>query len=143
MGVGCQDDNCTANSNPTAYKLATGSNTISVSGTVTVDGKTIDLATEVQPVVEDTVAIENSYTFQKGLPSGAIITTLVASLNANAAKAHGTFAADGSGSFNMTFDKGYTWLKDVDPAYGTEINKGSGRDSALATWDTKTNKQYR
>ncbi|QXF53835.1 DUF3281 family protein [Francisella tularensis subsp. holarctica] len=93
--------------------------------------------------VEDTVAIENSYTFQKGLPSGATITTLVASLNANAAKAHGTFAADGSGSFNITCDKGYTWLKDVDPAYGTEINKGSGRDSALATWDTKTNKQYR
>ncbi|MDE4982398.1 DUF3281 family protein, partial [Francisella tularensis subsp. holarctica] len=83
-------------------KLATGSNTISVSGTVTVDGKTIDIATEVQPVVEDTVAIENSYTLQKGLPSGAIITTLVASLNANAAKAHVTFAADGSGSFNMT-----------------------------------------
>ncbi|WP_274937805.1 DUF3281 family protein, partial [Francisella tularensis] len=54
---------------PTAYKLATGSNTISVSGTVTVYGKTIDLATEVQTVVEDTVAIENSYTFQKGLPS--------------------------------------------------------------------------
>ncbi|MDE4970140.1 DUF3281 family protein [Francisella tularensis] len=65
MGVGCQDDNCNANSNPTAYIRATGSNTICVSGTVTVDGKTIDLATELQPVVDDTVAIENRYTFQK------------------------------------------------------------------------------
>ncbi|MDE5022805.1 DUF3281 family protein [Francisella tularensis subsp. holarctica] len=37
MGVGCQDDFCTANSNPTAFYLANGFITIIVSGNVTFD----------------------------------------------------------------------------------------------------------
>ncbi|MBK2356642.1 DUF3281 family protein [Francisella hispaniensis] len=142
LGVSCQDDKCTENSNPTAYKLAAGSNTISVSGTVTVDGQTIDLATDVKPITEDTEAVENTYTFQKGdLPSGATIPDLVKTLNANASKANGSFIADGSGSFKIQCNTGYTWLKDVDPAYGTEFNEaGNGRSIAVATWSTTDNK---
>ncbi|MDE4992660.1 DUF3281 family protein, partial [Francisella tularensis] len=43
-GSGCQNDSCTANANPTAFNLHVGSNSISVSGTITVNGKTVDLA---------------------------------------------------------------------------------------------------
>ncbi|APC94498.1 DUF3281 family protein [Francisella tularensis subsp. novicida] len=138
IGVSCQDDNCTANSNPTAYNLAAGSNTISVSGTVTVDGKTIDLATDVQPDVVETVAVENSHTFQSGnLPSGSTITNLAAALNENKTKANGTFSADGT-ALKITCDSGYKWREDIDPAFGQEVNSDYNRGVSWVKWDTNS-----
>lgn len=53
FGSGCQNGYCTANGNPTAFWLPIGSNVIGVSGTGTVNGKTVDLATSVPAVVID------------------------------------------------------------------------------------------
>ncbi|APD51306.1 DUF3281 family protein [Francisella hispaniensis] len=122
LGVSCQGDSCTANSNPTAYNLPVGSNTISVSGTVTVDGKTIDLDTDVQPVVVDTKKLNNRYVFDTGtLPSGASIPTLVNALNEVNTYAHGEFS-DGTGNtLIIDCDDGYGWLDDVKPKYGDKL----------------------
>ncbi|MBK2356636.1 DUF3281 family protein [Francisella hispaniensis] len=53
FGSGCQDDNCTINANPTAYKIPVGNNVIRVSGIVNVNSKTVDLSTAVPAAVID------------------------------------------------------------------------------------------
>ncbi|AVC45060.1 hypothetical protein B4919_04650 [Francisella tularensis subsp. novicida] len=142
LGVSCQDDSCTANSNPTAYNLPVGSNTISVSGTVTVDGKEIDLATDVKPDVVDTAAVENSYTFQTGtLPDGLTISALVDALNTNKGHAHGAFSVAGQ-NFRITCDQGYEWLDDQNPAYGTRVDSDITRGVAQAGWDVNSASFY-
>ncbi|APA83200.1 DUF3281 family protein [Francisella tularensis] len=142
LGVSCQDDSCTANSNPTAYSLAAGSNTISVSGTVTVDGKTIDLATDVQPDVVDTEAVENSYTFQSGsFPSGSSLTmkAVADALNENSTAAHGTFDVTGT-ALRITCNSGYKWLKNIDPAWGATVDSDKGRETSHVIWNDSSKK---
>ncbi|APD50744.1 DUF3281 family protein [Francisella hispaniensis] len=53
FGSGCQGNNCTKNSNPTAFWLPIGNNVIGVSGTGTVNRKTVDLVTTVPAAVID------------------------------------------------------------------------------------------
>lgn len=56
LGQGCENDDCTVNANPTAFEFATGgSNAVSLSGNVMVDGKLVDLSLAVKPVTVDTV----------------------------------------------------------------------------------------
>ncbi|AEB28405.1 DUF3281 family protein [Francisella hispaniensis] len=53
---GCQDGTCTENSNPTAFSFsAIGSHSVSVSGNLIIDGKSISLADTVQSVEVDTI----------------------------------------------------------------------------------------
>ncbi|AJI45534.1 DUF3281 family protein [Francisella tularensis subsp. novicida] len=139
LGLNCQNDSCTANSNPTAYNLAVGSNTISVSGTVTVDGKQINLATDVKPDVIDTQAVENSYVFPTGtLPDGLTLKTLVDTLNVHSQVANGKFSASGS-NLRITCNSGYEWLDAADPTYGAEVRLiNNPRGTAIAEWDLST-----
>ncbi|WP_411763017.1 DUF3281 family protein [Francisella hispaniensis] len=140
LGVSCQDGKCTANSNPTAYSLAVGSNTISVSGTVTVDGQTIDLATDVKPITEDTEETENSFTFKSGtLPSGATFDTLAAALNDNSDRAHATFSKQGN-ALKIQCAHGYEWMEDQDPAYGSQSQSPYARDTSQAEWSKSKQK---
>ncbi|AEB28630.1 hypothetical protein FN3523_0773 [Francisella hispaniensis] len=142
LQVNCENDNCTANSNPTAYNLTVGSNTISVSGTVTVDGKTIDLATDVKPITEDTEEVKSTFTFQTGtLPEGLTLQALVDALNQNKTSAHGTFDASNT-SLRITCDNGYGWLRNIDPPYGEFQHSDSSRGVAQAVWDVDTNSFY-
>ncbi|AEB28628.1 DUF3281 family protein [Francisella hispaniensis] len=134
LQVNCENDNCTANSNPTAYSLPVGSNTISVSGTVTVDGKEVDLATDVKPDVIDTQAVDNSHVFKTGtLPSGATITTLVAALNENSGTANGKFSSSGN-ALMITCNTGFKWLDSIDPDYGSYVSN-PGHGASRVFWD--------
>lgn len=134
LGLSCQDDNCTANSNPTAYTLPVGSNTISVSGTVTVGGKTIDLATDVPALVINTSAAGSSvHVFPTELEDNLTLQALVDSLNQGRHYAHATFSADGS-NLKIQCDPGYVWLNDINPEYGTNITAKSGRSVVMVSW---------
>ncbi|MDE5021035.1 DUF3281 family protein, partial [Francisella tularensis subsp. holarctica] len=76
------NDSCTANANPTSFNLQVGSNSISVSGTINFNGKTVDLASTVQPVTVDTIQLADSHVFQYGtLPAVLTIGDLVTNLN--------------------------------------------------------------
>lgn len=141
LGVSCQDDKCTENSNPSAYNLPSGTNIISVSGLVTVDDKEINLAT-VKPDIVDTGEIENSYIFQTGtLPSGLTLDNLIAELNKDSKKAHGTFSKSGS-NLMITCDDGYEWLDGVNVPYGQQINTTHNTGVAGTKWNTTEGKFY-
>ncbi|ABK89989.1 DUF3281 family protein [Francisella tularensis subsp. novicida] len=134
LGLSCQDDNCTANSNSTAYTLPVGSNTISVSGTVTVDGKTIDLATDVPALVINTSAAGSSvHVFPTELEGNLTLQDLVDSLNQGRHYAHATFSADGS-NLKIQCDPGYVWLDDINPEYGGQSSAASARSVAMVSW---------
>ncbi|MBK2111788.1 DUF3281 family protein [Francisella tularensis subsp. novicida FSC159] len=118
FGSGCENNSCTANSNPTAYNLAGGINTISVSGIVNVNGQEVDLAAEVPAVTIDTIIVSDSHVFPIGeLPTGLTLEALVAALNINSDAAHGTFSADGS-NLKITCQSGYEWDVTQNPGYG-------------------------
>ncbi|APA82231.1 DUF3281 family protein [Francisella tularensis] len=136
FGSGCENDSCTANANPTAYNLAAGSNSISVSGTVTVNGQTVDLATAVPAVTVETVQVADSHVFPTGnLPEGLTLQALIDGLNANAPAANGTFSADGT-NLKITCNTGYEWLDDQNPAYGSTTVSNVTRSTSEVFFDT-------
>ncbi|AEB27516.1 hypothetical protein FNFX1_0568 [Francisella cf. novicida Fx1] len=136
LGSGCQNNSCTANANPTAYNLAAGSNAISISGNVTVNGKTVDLAT-VPPVTVETEQVSDTHVFQRAdtppLPIGQTIQDVVNELNANAASANGTFSVEGN-SWKITCNQGYEWLDDQNPNWGGSSRANSTRQVAFLEW---------
>ncbi|AEB28623.1 hypothetical protein FN3523_0766 [Francisella hispaniensis] len=67
FGSGCQDDNCTINANPTAYKIPVGNNVIRVSGIVNVNSETVDLSRAVPAVVIDVLYMNCSVYLKKSL----------------------------------------------------------------------------
>ncbi|AJI74040.1 hypothetical protein AQ14_300 [Francisella tularensis subsp. novicida D9876] len=139
LSSGCQNDSCTANANPTAFNLQVGSNSISVSGTITVNGKTVDLASTVPPVTVDTIQVDDSHMFQSGtLPAGLTIGDLVTNLNINARDAHGTFSEE-NGTLKITCETGYEWIDDQDPRFGGFTTASSSRSVAMSSWLRETN----
>ncbi|APC95293.1 DUF3281 family protein [Francisella tularensis subsp. novicida] len=139
LGSGCQNDSCTANANPTAFNLQVGSNSISVSGTITVNGKTVDLASTVPPVTVDTIQVADSHVFQSGtLPAGLSIGDLVTNLNINARDAHGTFSEQ-NGTLKITCETGYEWIDDQDPPFGSFTTASTSRSVAMSSWLRETN----
>ncbi|AEB27974.1 DUF3281 family protein [Francisella hispaniensis] len=137
LGSGCQNDSCTVNANPTAYNLAAGSNAISVSGNVTVNGKTVDLATAVPPVTVDTIQVSHVFQWAASptLPTRQTIQDVVDALNEHQAEAHGVFSVEGN-SWKITCNPGYQWLNDQDPAWGGQSRETGGlsRISSMVRW---------
>ncbi|AJI45233.1 DUF3281 family protein [Francisella tularensis subsp. novicida] len=144
FGSGCQDDNCTANANPTAYNLPAGENKISVSGIVTINGKSVDLAKDVKPDIIYTEAVV-SHVFPTGaLPDGLTLQALVDALNHPSNvdlpfSANGVFSSVGS-QLAITCNSGYMWLDDQDPAYGEFTFADKFRGAAYVQWsgDSRT-----
>ncbi|AEB28624.1 DUF3281 family protein [Francisella hispaniensis] len=133
LGASCQDNVCTQNSKSTAFKLPVGSNTIRTSGTVTIDGKTFDLATDVPPLVINTSVAHNSgeHVFPTELNS-LTLQKIVDHLNENRYSAHGVFLADGN-NIKIICEPGYVWLDEVDPSYGQEFVSKIGRSVSVVT----------
>ncbi|APD50742.1 DUF3281 family protein [Francisella hispaniensis] len=133
LGSSCQDNVCTQNSNSTAFKLPVGSNTIRASGTVAIDGKTVDLATDVPPVVINTSVARSSAThvFPTELNS-LTLQKIVDHLNKNRYYAHGTFSADGN-NIKIICDPGYVWLDEANPSYGQDFVSKIGRSVSVVT----------
>ncbi|WP_043024599.1 DUF3281 family protein [Francisella tularensis] len=142
FGSGCENNSCTANSNPTAYNLAVGTNTISVSGIVNVNGQVVDLAAEVPAVTIDTIIVSDSHVFPIGeLPTGLTLEALVAALNINSDAAHGTFSADGS-NLKITCEDGYEWDATQNPSYGAYSSSDMVRNVAIVRYDVFTERIY-
>ncbi|MBK2356638.1 DUF3281 family protein [Francisella hispaniensis] len=134
LGVGCQNNICTQNGNSTAFKLPVGSNTIRASGTVTIDGKTVDLATDIPPVVINTsVAGSSVHVFPTELEDDYSLQSLINALNQNRHYAHGTFFADGN-NLKIQCDPGYVWLDDINPQYGGQAQSATSRSVAMVSW---------
>ncbi|WP_044247600.1 DUF3281 family protein [Francisella hispaniensis] len=134
LGTSCQDNVCTQNSKSTAFKLPVGSNTIRASGTVAIDGKTVDLATDVPPIVINTSAVGSSmHVFPTGLTDNSTLQSLVDALNQGRNAAHGTFFADGS-NLKIQCDPGYVWLDDINPQYGGQASATIARTVTMVSW---------
>ncbi|MFP8922286.1 DUF3281 family protein [Francisella tularensis] len=144
FGSGCQNGYCTANANPTAYNLPAGENKISVSGIVTINGKSVDLAKDVKPDIIYTEAVV-SHVFPTGaLPDGLTLQALVDALNHPSNvdlpfSANGVFSSVGS-QLAITCNSGYMWLDDQDPAYGEFTFADKFRGAAYVQWsgDSRT-----
>ena len=133
----CVDADCSINTNPSAFSFAAGPHTIGVSGTVTVNGKSINLAEAVPEVSIVTEATADSHKFKWAstpeLPASQTLQNVVDALNANKATAHGEFSLDGD-SWKITCDAGYEWLDDQDPEWGEMQSSLEGRSVAVSQW---------
>lgn len=118
----CSDGTCTATESPTAYTFTGGSNNVSISGTVTIDGQQVNLDSLPNVLVE-TPQIADSHTFKWSetptLPTGQEMIDVVNALNIGRDSAHGEFSVDGN-SWKITCDPGYVWLVAHDPEWGSD-----------------------
>jgi hypothetical protein len=113
-----------------------------LSGTITFNGKSINLAEAVPAVSIVTEATADSHTFNRtespALPAGQTMQDVVDALNVNKAAAHGTFEVVPVGeldSWKITCDAGYEWLDDQDPGWGVTRNGLEPRTTARIAWD--------
>ncbi|MGQ4006191.1 DUF3281 family protein [Francisellaceae bacterium CB300] len=144
---GCENDTCTRTANPTALTFDAGNNSVSVTGTVTVDGKSVDLEAAVPSVDITTEQALDSVTFTMPAPGstaeGVVIRPLamttqliVDTLNAiklddgTTSAMHGTLTKDSDTQMTLTCDTGYEWLDHKTPTWGTSGFTSSGFTSS-------------
>ena len=150
----CPSAGCTSTTNPTAYKLNEGNHLISISGTVTIDGKEISLD-DVKPLSITTIVTHHeSVTLVMPAPGATLngvlrpvnMTTdlIVNALNLNAQAAHGTFLKINDTSFKFTCNEGYEWKDANTPPWGSSFDsKGPFRSASQiinwngSDWNTK------